>query len=207
LAADQGHADVQYNLGVTRGRPLPGLGGGWLSAYQGDAEAAIPELRMVLHLMPFEPLRHLAFIGIGCAHFSAGRHAKAARWAQSGVEACPDSFWGARVAAAAAAHAGARTEARRIVRSILRCDPYLTVSEAREAWPFRPDFMDRLAQGLADADLPMDLATVLPYDRPPTTPSAPCPPYRISMPASCLLPKKFWCTPRPALKSRKTAEV
>jgi AraC-like DNA-binding protein len=134
--------------------PFAWIRRGWLSAYQGDAEAAIPELGMVLQLMPFEPLRHLAFIGIGCAHFRAGRYAKAARWAQSGIEAYPGSFWGARVAAAAAAHAGARAEARRIVRSILRRDPDLTVSEARTAWPFPPSFMDRLAEGLAQADLP-----------------------------------------------------
>lgn len=134
--------------------PFAWIRRGWLSAYRGDPEAAIPELGMVLHLMPFEPLRHLAFIGIGCAHFSAGRYAKAARWAQSGIEAYPGSFWGARVAAAAAAHAGARGEARRIVRSILRRDPDLTVSEARTAWPFPTSFMDRLAEGLAEADLP-----------------------------------------------------
>jgi AraC-like DNA-binding protein len=38
---------------------------GWMSAYLGDSETAIRELSTALHLMPFEPLRHLSFIGMG----------------------------------------------------------------------------------------------------------------------------------------------
>jgi len=127
---------------------------GWSSAYLGDAENALRELQMALHLMPFEPLRHLAFIGIGAAHFNAGRYDQAARWVRSGVEACPGSFWAERIKIAAAAHGGARAEARRSALSLLRTDPDLTVSEARSAWPFPPDFMARLADGLAVAGLP-----------------------------------------------------
>jgi hypothetical protein len=36
----------------------------------------------------------------------------------------------------------------------LRKDPDLTVAVAGAAWPFRPDFMDRLADGLAAAGIP-----------------------------------------------------
>lgn len=104
--------------------------------------------------MPFEPVRHLAFIGIGCAHFIAGRYGRAARWAQAGVEAHPDSFWGARIVAAAAVHDGTRENARRIVGRLLRQDPSLTVTVARRAWPFPPQVMDRLADGLSRAGLP-----------------------------------------------------
>jgi hypothetical protein len=104
--------------------------------------------------MPFEPVRHLAFIGIGCAHFSAGRYEQAARWVTSGIEASPGSFWAARIAAAAAVHAGARTQGRRVVRSLLRRDPGLTVALAYRAWPFPPGFMARIADGLAAAGLP-----------------------------------------------------
>jgi AraC-like DNA-binding protein len=128
----------------------------WASAYAGDPVTALRQFATTLHHMPFEPVRHLAFIGIGCAHFVAGRHDRAARWAQTGVEASPDSFWGARVVAAAAVHAGAREEARRIVRQLLRRDPSLTVEVARRAWPFPPKVMDRVADGLATAGLPRE---------------------------------------------------
>jgi AraC-like DNA-binding protein len=134
--------------------PVAWLRRGWVSAYQGDFDAAIREFRTTLHLMPFEPIRHLAFIGIGCAHFGAGRYERAARWARAGVEVFPGSFWATRIAAAAATHAGARTEGRRIARQLLRKDPDLTVDLARGAWPFPQAFMARLADGLAVAGLP-----------------------------------------------------
>ncbi len=128
----------------------------WASAYSGHADTALRQFTTTLHLMPFEPIRHLAFIGIGCAHFIAGRYGRAARWAQAGVEAYPDSLWAARVVAASAVHAGARAEGRRVVGRLLRKDPSLTVSVARRAWPFPPPVMDRLADGLAIAGLPRE---------------------------------------------------
>jgi tetratricopeptide (TPR) repeat protein len=127
---------------------------GWLSAYLGDAEGALRELNSALHIMPFWPLKHTAFIGIGCAHFAAGNYDRALRWVQSGVEASSASFWAERVVVASAVHAGARAEARRIARELMRKDPELTVSVARRAWPFPPDFMARLADGLATAGVP-----------------------------------------------------
>lgn len=101
----------------------------------------------MLRLMPFEPLRHLGFIGIGCAHFNAGRYDRAARWIEDGVAAGPESFWAERVLVAAAVHAGARSDARRYARKLLRKDANLTVAVAREAWPFRPMFMQLVADG------------------------------------------------------------
>jgi AraC-like DNA-binding protein len=138
------------------GSPFAWVRRAWASAYSGDAATALRQFTTTLHLMPFEPIRHLAFIGIGCAHFVAGRYERAASWAQTGVEAHPDSFWAARVVAASAIHAEARADGRRIVGRLLRKDPSLTVSVARRAWPFPPPVMDRLADGLARAGLPQD---------------------------------------------------
>jgi AraC-like DNA-binding protein len=123
----------------------------WLSAYQGDSDAALHGFR---RLMPYDSLRHTAFIGIGCAHFAAGRYDRAAAWARSGVAANPASFWGERITIAAAIHGGARAEARRTARRLMRRDPGLTVAVATKAWPFEADFMARLADGLAAAGIP-----------------------------------------------------
>jgi AraC-like DNA-binding protein len=125
---------------------------GWMSAYVGDSD--LRELRIALYLMPFEPLRHITFIGIGCTHFLAERYEQAARWVLGGVEASPGSYWADRVAVAAAALAGARSEARRRARNLMRNDPDLTVAEARQAWPFTPGFMARLGDGLEIAGVP-----------------------------------------------------
>lgn len=127
---------------------------GWLSAYAGDSDGALRELHITLRLMPFEPVRHLVSIGIGCAHFAAGRYESAARWVQDGVESSPESFWAERVLVAAAVHAGTTAEARRHARRLLRKDRGLTVASAREAWPFPAAFMDRLGDGLAAAGVP-----------------------------------------------------
>jgi AraC-like DNA-binding protein len=145
---------IERSLAVDPWSPWGWIRRGWLSAYAGDGDGALRDLRITLRVMPFEPLRHLALIGIGCAHFDAGRYDRAARWVADGVAAGPDSFWADRVLVAAAAHAGARAEARRSARRLLRKDPGLTVTVARDAWPFRPGFMDRLADGLRLAGIP-----------------------------------------------------
>ena len=124
-----------------------------VSLFRGS-NGAIRELSVALHLMPFEPLRHITFIGLGCAYFAAERYAQAAQWIGSAVNAYPESFWAERIAVAAVALTGARAEARRKARSLLRKDPDLTVAEARRAWPFRPAFMSRLGDGLEIAELP-----------------------------------------------------
>jgi AraC-like DNA-binding protein len=128
---------------------------GWMSAYFGDSDGAVRELRIALHLMPFEPLRHITFIGIGCAHFAAERYDRAVRWVLSGVEAYPGSYWAERIAVAAMGLSGARAEARRMGRHLMRHDPNLTVSEAKRAWPFTPAFMSRLGDGLKVAGVPL----------------------------------------------------
>jgi AraC-like DNA-binding protein len=145
---------IERSLAIDPSSPWGWVRRGWLSAYLGDDDGALRELQNTLRLMPFEPLRHLIFIGIGCAHFNAGRYERAVRWIKDGTAAGPESFWAERVLVAAAVHAGARHEARRYARSLLRKDANLTVSIAREAWPFRPAFMQRVADGLASAGVP-----------------------------------------------------
>jgi AraC-like DNA-binding protein len=111
---------------------------GWMSAYFGDSDGAIRELRTALHLMPFEPLRHISFIGMGCAHFAAERYDRAALWVKSGVTGCPGVYWAERVAVAAVGLLGARAQARRMGRRLMRKEPDLTSFKARQAWPFTP---------------------------------------------------------------------
>ncbi|MFZ5691671.1 MAG: helix-turn-helix domain-containing protein [Pseudomonadota bacterium] len=145
---------IERALAIEPWSPWAWLRRAWLSAYRGDHDGAIRELQMTLQLMPIEPLRHIAFIGIGCAHFNAGRYERAARWVQSGTESVPDSFWADRVRVAALVHAGAHAEARRLARVLLRKDRNLTVHSAQNAWPFPQAFMNRLGEGLQRAGVP-----------------------------------------------------
>jgi tetratricopeptide (TPR) repeat protein len=129
---------------------------GWMSAYLGDGDGALRELKIALHLMPFDPLRHITFIGMGCAHFAAERYDRAAVWIGGGVEAYPQSYWAQRVAVAAVALTGACAQARRMGRQLMRKEPDLTVAQAKRAWPFTGQFMARLGDGLAIAGLPRE---------------------------------------------------
>jgi AraC-like DNA-binding protein len=127
---------------------------GWGSVYMGDPEAAYRELNIALNLAPVGPMRHIALIGMGCAHFACERYDRAALWVQSGTRAFSGAIWADRIAVAAAVHAVAKAEARRIARWLLRKDPHLTADRARNAWPFPPAFMAHLGDGLEIAGVP-----------------------------------------------------
>jgi len=156
LAGRLAEADrlIERSLAMEPWSPWAWIRRAWLSAYQGDDDGALRELQITLRVMPFEPLRHLAFIGMGCAHFNAGNYDRAAQWVRSGLESVPESFWAARVQVASVALAGEKSEARRQARQLLRKDDNLTVAGARAAWPFTPSFMDRLGEGLQIAGVP-----------------------------------------------------
>ncbi|WIM13492.1 helix-turn-helix domain-containing protein [Enhydrobacter sp.] len=145
---------IERSLAIEPWSPWGWVRRGWLSAYAGDDDGALRELRMTLRLMPFEPVRHLIFIGIGCVHFNAGRYERAVRWIEDGTAAVPQSYWADRVAVAGAALMGAGAEARRAAVALLRKDKDLTVEMARRAWPFPPSFMNRLGDGLLRAGVP-----------------------------------------------------
>jgi tetratricopeptide (TPR) repeat protein len=127
---------------------------GWASAYMDDPKTALSELGIALQLAPVGPMRQIAFIGMGCAHFACERYDRAAQWVQSGTEHFPGAIWADRITVAAAAHAGATAEARRIARRLMRKAPELTAEQARSAWPFPPAFMARLGDGLEMAGVP-----------------------------------------------------
>lgn len=145
---------LERALAVDPWLPYAWVRRGWASVYMGDPASAFRELEIALHLAPFGPMRHIAFIGMGCAHFASGRYDRAARWVQTGTDAFPGAVWADRVGVAAAVHAGANAEARRMARRLLRKDPNLTVERARTAWPFPRPFMARLSDGLKLAGVP-----------------------------------------------------
>lgn len=145
---------LERALALDPWHPYAWIRRGWGSAYMGDQQAAFRELSIALQLAPVGPMRQIAFIGMGCAHFACGRYDRAARWVQSGTESFPGAVWADRITIAAAVHAGAKVEARRVARRLMRKDPYLTVMRARKAWPFPPAFMARLGDGLEAAGVP-----------------------------------------------------
>jgi adenylate cyclase len=66
---------------------------GWLESYLDRADTAIEHFERALRLSPFDPMNFNAFIGIGGAHFVAGRYAETARWLEKGLLENPGATW------------------------------------------------------------------------------------------------------------------
>ena len=121
---------------------------GWLSVYTGHYERAIREFTIALHMDPMDRQRFLALIGIGSAHFGAGRYHNAASWVRDGIEAWPHPIWAERVFVAAATLAGAHEESRRAARRLMYHYPDLTVGQVMTALPYTRSYNERWGEGL-----------------------------------------------------------
>jgi TolB-like protein/AraC-like DNA-binding protein/Flp pilus assembly protein TadD len=122
---------------------------GWLSAFRGDPDAAIAHFE---HASRLDPLRS-NLIGIGCAHFDAGRYEQAASCKREASIQQPGTAWIHRTLSVAYARIGERREALASIEALRRYSPDLTISKIVSALPFRQDFLDRVAEGLDDLGL------------------------------------------------------
>jgi adenylate cyclase len=127
---------------------------GWLQSYLGQAEASIEHFERALRLSPFDPMKFNAFIGIGAAHFVAGRVADAALWQERGLIERPGAIWVYRDLVAIYALLGRVADARAGLARLLNEYPDLTISKISGAIPFSPAVRDRFDEGLRKAGMP-----------------------------------------------------
>lgn len=129
---------------------------GWIDAYKGKPDSAIERLTIALELAPDDPLAFNAMVGIGCAHFGAGRYSEAARWQARALAEHSSSAWIHRTLCPAHLIAGAKDQARRSLDALREKYPDLTVSKVPEGLPPLPeDFRDRVMDALEQAGLPV----------------------------------------------------
>ena len=64
---------------------------GWIDTYRGDSESAIERFKISLDLAPQDPLAFNNMVGLGCAYFTAGKFAEAARWQQRALIELPSA--------------------------------------------------------------------------------------------------------------------
>ena len=126
---------------------------GWLHAYKGESDTAIAHFRRALRLGPVSSRANI-FVGIGSAHFNAASYAAAASWIGHAMRAQPELTWANRSLAVSYARLGEPQKARESLAALRRFNPDLTVSQVVTAVPFRPDFLDRLGDGLSALGLP-----------------------------------------------------
>jgi adenylate cyclase len=127
---------------------------GWLQAYLGNADAAIEHFERALRLSPFDPMNFNAFMGIGGAHFVAGRYADSVQWVEKGLIERPTATWVYRLLVPALALLGRQDEARACVLRLLDEYPDLTITRVVSALPYSDQALDRMVEGLKLAGMP-----------------------------------------------------
>jgi tetratricopeptide (TPR) repeat protein len=125
----------------------------WLKAFRGEPEAAIEDFARATRL-DCRPPSGIRLIGIGCAHFDAGRYKQAAFWKRKGLLEQPGTAWINRTLSVSYARLGERSAALNSLVALRRYAADLTISQITAAIPFRQDFLDRVAEGLNDLGLP-----------------------------------------------------
>jgi tetratricopeptide (TPR) repeat protein len=127
---------------------------GWLSSYSGNSRTAIEHFRRAMSLAPRSPSNANNFVGIGSAHFDAGRYPASAYWLRRAQIEQPGTVWANRTLSVAYLRQGERGRGADAVTALRRCFPDLTVGQVVAAIPFRQGYLDRLGEGLSDLGLP-----------------------------------------------------
>ena len=128
---------------------------GWIDAYKGDDRSAIEKCTIALELAPDDPLAFNAMVGIGVAHFNAGRYRESACWQARALVEHPSSAWIHRTLCPAYALAGERTEAEHSLRALRKAYPDLTLAKVMADFPpLREDYRARVFEALEGLGLP-----------------------------------------------------
>ena len=128
---------------------------GWVDVYRGDSDSAIERFMIALELAPHDSLAFNNFVGIGIAHFNAGRYLEAARWQQRALIEHPSAAWVHRTMCPAYVLGGATSEARRSLAALREHYPDLTVAGvALGLPPLTQTVGDLIVGALHDIGLP-----------------------------------------------------
>jgi TolB-like protein len=128
---------------------------GWLNSYRGASDAAIDHFGRAISLERSSPSNANNFVGIGSAHFDAGRYDAAAYWMRKALVEQPGTSWANRTLSVSLARLGDRLKAIESLDALRRYCPDLTVGQVVSAIPFRQHYLDRLAEGLDELGLPV----------------------------------------------------
>ena len=130
---------------------------GVLKTCLGEPDVAIEHFQRAMRISPLDPYNFNALIGIGIAHFWAGRYELAAQWVTKGIAEKPSATWAWRIAAAAYSHLDRMDAARTALERFMRGNPGVTltsVAEGSTPSAASPSFKKALLEGLRKAGLP-----------------------------------------------------
>jgi tetratricopeptide (TPR) repeat protein len=145
---------IRKALAVDGGSAWAWSRSGWIDVYKGDAESAIERFKIALDLAPHDSLAFNSMVGIGCAHFHAGRYLEATQWQERALLAHPSAVWVHRTLCPAYVFGGVGAEARRSLAALRHHYPDLTVSEVQLGLPPLPqNYSNLIVEGLHVAGL------------------------------------------------------
>jgi adenylate cyclase len=127
---------------------------GWLKTFAGEPETAIQHFRRAISLDPSGASNANRFVGIGSAHFHAGRYDQGALWMRQALLEQPATVWVNRTLAVSYSRLGQRVAALDSLDAFRRYCPDVTIGQVVASIPFTNDFLDRVAEGLSDLGLP-----------------------------------------------------
>jgi AraC-like DNA-binding protein/tetratricopeptide (TPR) repeat protein len=128
---------------------------GWIGVYSGDVDSAIERFKIALDLAPHDSLAFNSLVGIGCAHFNAGRYLEAARWQERALAAHPSALWIHRTLCPAYVLSGADGEAHSSLTALREHYPDLTISQVRKGLPPLPiPYRELVVETLSSLGLP-----------------------------------------------------
>ena len=146
---------IRKALAVDGGSAWAWSRSGWIDLYKGDSDSAIERFKIALELAPHDSLAFNNFVGIGCAHFNAGRYMEAARWQERALAEHPSAAWVHRTLCPAYVLAGAEPEAHRSLVALRAQYPDLTVSRVQAGLPpLTPAYTGLLVGALEAVGLP-----------------------------------------------------
>jgi tetratricopeptide (TPR) repeat protein len=126
-----------------------------IDVYKERDESAIERLFIALDLAPDDPLALNSFMGLGLAHFNAGRYFEAVHWFQRAIAEHPSAAWAHLCLCPAYVFCGRKAEAQHSLANLQRLYSELTISRVTAGFSFLAQpLRDRILSGLETVGLP-----------------------------------------------------
>src|SRR6516165_3409456 len=126
---------------------------GYALALDGQSERALEHLTQALSLSPHDPQNIVFLIGVGKAHYQAGRYDDAVKHTQNALQQRPEHFGALRQLSASLAQAGLMEEARATLERLKQLQTDVSLAWVNENLPLGPDAMKHYLEGLRKAGL------------------------------------------------------
>ncbi|MGH8431654.1 MAG: tetratricopeptide repeat protein, partial [Solimonas sp.] len=126
---------------------------GFALALDGQSDEAIGHFEQALRMSPRDPFNGFFFVGIGAAHYLAGRYAEAVKAARQAVQLRPGYMGAHRILCASLAQGGQLDEAKAELATLRQLQPDLSMARIKESVPYTVRAMERFLDGMRKAGL------------------------------------------------------